>query len=309
MRIAIFGTGGVGGYFGGRLAQAGEDVVFLARGEHLKAIRDQGLKVDSIKGDFVIHPAHAAADPSEVGVVDCILMAVKAWQVEESATQLGPMLGSDTFVVPLENGVEALAQLIAAAGESRVIGGLCRIISRIAAPGHIRHEGAEPQIMIGELNNHPSERTQKLLAAFHRAGISAKIPADIHVAIWEKFLFITTISGVGAVTRNPIGVFRAVPETRQMLQDCMWEIFAVADAKNVPLTEDVIMKTMSFVDALPASGTASMQRDILEGRPSELESQNGAVVRFGVETGVPTPVNSFLYSSLLPQELKARGKL
>jgi len=309
MRIAIFGTGAVGGYFGGRLAQSGEEVIFFARGKNLAAIREQGLRVDSIKGDFTIHPANVTDNPLQPGPMDAVLIAVKAWQVPEAAESIKPLVGPNTFVVPLENGVEAPDQLIAALGAESVIGGLCRIIAKIASPGHIIHEGAEPSVAFGELDNRQSERTEKLRDAFQRAGVNVKIPPNIQVAIWEKFLFITAMSGVGAVTRTPVGALRTLPQTRQMLEDSMREIFEVAEAKGIRLPENTVEKTMSFVDALPEAGTASMQRDIMEGRPSELDAQVGAIVRFGAEFGVSTPVNRFLYHSLLPQELHARAKL
>jgi 2-dehydropantoate 2-reductase len=309
MRIAIYGTGGVGGYFGGRLSQAGEDVVFIARGKHLEAIRNNGLTVESIKGDFKIFPASASDDPARIGPVDVVLIAVKAWQVPETASALQPLIGQNTFVVPLENGVEAVDQLAEKIDRSRVVGGLCKIISYIAEPGKIKHAGAEPVVMFGELDGRKSERTQQLLQAFLKAGVNTKIPENIHSAIWEKFLFIASMSGIGAVTRASVGVVRSIPEVRQLLNDAMREIYEVAVAKGVDLPESVIDKTMGFVDQLPYEGTASMQRDIMEGKPSELESQNGAVMRMGHQLGVPTPVHSLIYSVLLPAELKARGRI
>lgn len=310
MRIAVFGTGGVGGYFGGRLAQAGEEVIFIARGEHLRAIIERGLRVDSIKGDFVIQPAQATDNPAEVGPVDAILVGVKAWDVPEAAQLMRPMVGPETFVVPLENGVEAPDQLAEVLGREHVLGGLCKIISAIVAPGHIRHAGIDPYIAFGELDGHKSERAERLRQAFAKAtGVTAEVSDDIQAAMWEKFVFIAAISGVGAVTRAPAGVIRSLPETRQMLEQAMHEILAVARARGVALSDEVIPQTMAFIDAIPADGTASMQRDIIAGRPSELDYQNGTVARLGRELGVPTPVNAFIYASLLPQELRARGKV
>lgn len=310
MRIAVFGTGGVGGYFGGRLAQAGEEVIFIARGEHLRAMREHGLRVDSIKGDFVLQPVQATDNPAEVGPVDAILVGVKAWDVPQAAQLMRPMVGPETFVVPLENGVEAPDQLAEVLGREHVLGGLCKIISAIVAPGHIRHAGIDPYIAFGELDGRKSERAERLRQAFARAiGVIAEIPDDIQVAMWEKFVFIAAISGVGAVTRAPAGVIRSLPETRQMLEQAMREILAVARARGVALSDEVVSQTMAFIDAMPAGGTASMQRDIIAGRPSELDYQNGTVARLGRELGVPTPVNAFIYASLLPQELRARGKV
>jgi len=310
MRIAIFGTGAVGSYFGGRLAQAGEDVVFIARGENLQALRAHGLRVDSIKGDFVLQPIYATDDPTQAGVVDVILVSVKAWQVLEAAQAMRPMIGPQTFVVPLQNGVEAPTQLAAVLGQEQVLGGLCGLITFIVGPGHICHAGTDPFIRFGELDNRPSDRVEWLRKAFERtSGITVNIPSDIHVAMWQKFVLITAWSGMGAITRAPIGVFRSQPGTRQMLEKTMCEIYDVAQARDIDLPEDVVVKTMKFLDALPSEGTASMQRDIMDGKPSELKSQNGAVVRLGQEVGVETPINNFIYNSLLPKEMRAQGQI
>ena len=309
MRIAVFGTGAVGGYFGGRLAQAGEDVVFIARGEQLRALKAHGLRVDSIKGDFALQPVQATDDPAQVGVVDAVIVGVKTWQVPEAARATRPLVGPETFVVPLENGVEAPDQLAAVLGAEHVLGGLCRIVSFVVEPGHVRHAGLEPYVALGELDNRPGERAERLRDAFTQAGVNAEIPADIQVAIWEKFLFIASFSGVGAVTRAPAGVLRSLPETRRMLEAAMREVLAVAQARGIGMTEEAVSRTMALIDGLPEAGTASMQRDIIGGQPSELESQNGAVVRLGQEVGVDVPLHGFMYRCLLPLELRARGEL
>lgn len=309
MRIAVVGVGGVGGYFGGRLAQAGENVVFIARGEHLRALQTQGLRVESIRGDFAVQPAQATDDPASVGVVDVVLVGVKAWQVPEVARQMQPMVGPETIVVPLENGVEAPDQLAAVLGKQHVLGGLCRIVSFIAGPGQIRHAGMEPYVALGELDNHPSERAERLRQALEQAGVRAEIPSNIQVALWEKFLFIVAISGVGAVTRAPAGVIRSLPQTRHMLEQAIREALAVGQARGVPLAEETAAGIMALIDGAAAESTASMQRDIMNGRPSELEYQTGTLVRLGQEVGVATPVHSFIYQSLLPQERRARGEV
>jgi 2-dehydropantoate 2-reductase len=310
MRIAVFGAGAVGGYFGGRLAQAREDVVFIARGDHLKAIQTVGLRIDSIEEDLLVDPILSTDDPTQVGVVDAILVAVKAWQLPAAAEAMRPMVGPETFVVPLENGVEAPSQLAAALGQEHVLGGLCRIISALVAPGHIRHAGISPTITFGELDGRRSARAERLRDAFQRAkGVTPEIAPDIHVAMWQKFLFIAALSGVGAITRAPVGVLRALPETRHMLERAMEEILAVAQARGVALPRVAVAETMAFIESLPAQGTASMQRDVMAGRPSELEAQNGAVVRLGQEAGIATPLNRFIYHSLLPQELQARDRV
>lgn len=308
MRIAIYGTGGVGGYFGGRLAQVGEEVAFIARGEHLRALQRDGLRVESIAGDFHIDPVQATDNPADIGPVDVVLVAVKTWQLPEVAEAMGPLVGPETIIVPLLNGVEAPGILAAVHGEEHVAGGLCSLITSIGGPGLIRHEGAPPRIAFGRLDGRPAARLEALLGALSRAqGVTAEIAEDVEAAMWRKFLMITTFSGVGAVTRAPVGVMRSLPETRALLQESLREIYDVALARNVALTPEAMEWAMGFMDALPPTATASMQRDILEGRPSELEAQNGAVVRLGAEAGVETPLNRFIYYSLLPQERKARG--
>lgn len=309
MRIAVVGAGGVGGYYGGRLAKSGEDVIFIARGEHLKALQATGLRIDSFLGDFVLQPVQATDDPRKVGPVDMVLLGVKAWQVPEVAPALAPMITEGTGVVYLGNGVEAPAQLIHSLGPEPILGGLTRISAAIAGPGHIKHLGIEPFIAFGELDGRLSPRVEALRQAFERAGVKVSVPADIQAAMWEKFVFIAAISGVGAVTRVPAGIFRQVPESRQLLEAAIDEIVAVARARKIHLDDEVAVRTLATIDGLAPSVTASMQRDIMEGRPSELGAQNGAVVKMGLEAGVPTPVHAFIYASLLPQELKARGEL
>ena len=309
MRVAVFGTGGVGGYFGGRLAQAGEDVFFIARGEHLRAIQQRGLRVESVLGDFTIHPAQATSDPGQVGTVDAVLLGVKAWQVSQAAAAMRPLLGPATISVPLQNGVDASAQLSAVLGQAGVLGGLCKISAMVAAPGLICHLGVEPYIAFGELDGRSNPLAERLLDAFKRAGVRAQIPPDIRVALWEKFLFIAAFSGLSAVTRAPAGALHGQPELWRMLERAMEEIYAVARARRVNLPDDAVARTVAFVEGLPAGSTPSLMRDIVAGKPSELDYQSGAVVRMGQEAGIPVPVNTFFYYSLLPQEIKARGKL
>lgn len=310
MRIAVFGAGGVGGYFGGRLVQAGEDVVFIARGDHLKAMLKQGLQVDSVKGDFLVKPVQATDDPAQVGIVDVVLVCVKAWQVPDAAEAIRPMVGPDTVALPLQNGLEAPTQLAAVLGNEHVLGGLCGLSTFIVGPGHIRHAGADPFIRFGELDNRPSERVEGLRQAFDRStGLTVEIPPDIQVALWMKFLFITVWSGVGAVTRTPLGVWRSLPETRQIAESALQEIIRVARARDIALPENAMPTIMNMYDSFPPDITSSMQRDIAQGRPSELDAQIGAVVRFGKEVDVATPLNNFIYDSLLPTELRARGQL
>ncbi|HSB54939.1 MAG TPA: 2-dehydropantoate 2-reductase [Gemmatimonadales bacterium] len=308
MRIAIFGAGGVGGYFGGRLAEAGEDVTFIARGKHLEAMRERGLRVGSIKGDFQIHPVRATDDPASVAPVDAVLLCVKAWQIREAAEAMRPLVGGETLVVPLENGVEAPDEIAEVLGAGHAAGGLCRVLAYITGPGEIRHSAIDPSLSFGELDGTVTRRVEQLRDAFARCrGVAVDVPPDIRVAMWTKFLFIAPVSGIGAVTRSPIGVFREIPETRRMLVAAFEEIVQLAATLGVGLPSDAVQKTLAFTDGIPADGTASMQRDLMEGRPSELEAQVGAVVRLADRAGIEVPVHRFLYAALLPQERRARG--
>jgi 2-dehydropantoate 2-reductase len=262
-----------------------------------------------VAGDFVIAPALAEDDPARVGPVDVVLVGVKAWQVGETARTLGPFLGPHTFVVPLQNGVEAADQLAASVGGERVVGGVCKIVSAIVGPGHVRHSGVPPRIEFGERDGRRSGRVERLREAFERAqGVSVVVPDDVEAAVWEKFLFIAPFSGVGAVARRPAGVLRAVPETRALIEQAMHEVAALARARGVRLGDGAVARNMRYVDMLPEDATASMQRDIMEGRPSELHQQTGAIARLGPEAGGPVPVNTFLYGCLLPAERCARGE-
>jgi 2-dehydropantoate 2-reductase len=309
MRFAIYGVGAVGGYFGGRLAQGGEDVSFIARGKHLQALRKKGLRVDSIGGDFVVSPVTATDDPAQIGAVDVVMVGVKTWQVPEVAESIRPLIGEDTLVLPLQNGVEAPTQLAEILGREHVCGGLAKILSYIAGPGHIRHSGVDPYIAFGELDNQHTARVENLLRAFKRSGINAEIAPDITAALWAKFLFVASWGGIGAITRAPLGVIRSFAQTRRMLERSMQEIYEVARALAINLEQNTVSASMRFVDTLPPNGTTSMQRDIAENRPSEIDSWSGAVVRLGREAGVSVPTHEFVYNSLLPLELKARGEL
>jgi 2-dehydropantoate 2-reductase len=310
MRIAVIGLGAVGGYFGGRLAQAGHDVIFLARGAALDALRTQGLTVKSIAGDFQIRRPNAAADPNEIGPVDVVLVAVKAPQVSEVARTLPPLIGPDTTVIPMQNGLEAPGLLAAALGPQHVLGGLCKIFAAKTGPASIEHKGLEPAIEFGEMNRQRTERVERIRAAFQSAaGMATVVPDDIEVALWQKLLYVEPLGAVGAVTRQPAGVLRAVPETRRLLQTAMEEVVAVAQKRGVALDPGLPAQAIVRLDALPADATSSMHRDILAGRPSEFEFQVGTLVRYAAEAEVPVPVQATIYAALKPSELRARGEL
>jgi 2-dehydropantoate 2-reductase len=309
MRIAIYGTGGVGAAFGSRLARAGHEVAFLARGAHLAALRQHGLAVATPTETLHVQPVVATDDPAEVGPVDVVLIALKTWQLPAAAATLGPMLGPETFVVPLQNGVEAADVVSAAIGPERVVGGTCGTVSLVESPGVIRTLGRRNWLAFGELDRRPSERTRRLLAAFEGSGATAEIPDDIHVALWEKFAFVAPLGGVGAVARASIGECRSVPETRRLLEDGVREIVALADARGITVAEDLLSSTMAAYDSMPPDGTSSMQRDLMAGRPSELDAWSGAVVRLAGASGVDVPTHTFLFAALLPLHRRGMASL
>ena len=305
--FAVFGAGGVGGYFGAVLARAGYSVAFIARGAHLEAIRTSGLYIRSLKGDFNITPAQVTDNPADVPPVDAVILGVKAWQVPEAARAMRPILASATKVLPLQNGVEAPDQLQQVLGREHTLVGLCRIISSVTSPGHIDHTGMEPTIVLGEPDGSAlSPNGQALANALRTAGVVVETPPDIQAALWKKLVFNAAFSGAGALARATIGEIRECPPARRLLQQLMEEVVSVADARGIQLGEDVIARTLALVESVPASGTVSMQRDIADGKPSELEQIIGAIVRLGDQRGVPTPTMECVYAALLPQELRAR---
>ena len=309
MRVAIYGTGGVGGFMGAKLALAGEDVVFLARGPHLEAIRSGGLRLDAGPNQYHVQPAQAYATPAEIGPADLVILGVKTWQATEAAEAMRPMIGPETFVLTLQNGIDAPSQVAAVLGWEHVVAGRCAIVSFIVAPGHIRALGDGIDIAFGEWDNRPSARTAALQTLFLRAGFSSALAANIQQALWEKLMFVVAWGSVGAVTRAPMGVIRTVPEVRRLHAQAVREIAAVARAHQIAITDEVIDRTLASPDSVPATGTTSLQRDLAAGKASELEAWTGAVVRLARAAQVPVPAHDFMYASLLPSELRARGKL
>ena len=309
MRFAIVGAGAVGGYFGGRLVEAGHDVTFIARGETLQALRRDGLRVRSVDGDFRV-TVQATDRPQDVGTVDCVLFGVKAWQIEVAARQALPLFAADSFAVPLLNGIEVPDRLAGVLGTERVLGGLCRIIARVESPGLIRHFGARPTLELGELDGVQTARLEDFLTAVESAEFVAKVPkGGIRRAMWGKFLFIVATGAVGAVTRRTLGEIRRRPETRRLLQQSMAEIHTLSRRHGVDLSDDAVERSMAFLDGLPEETTASMQRDIMEGRPSELDAQCGAVLRLARQVDLAVPVNELLHAALVLQEADHRRPL
>jgi 2-dehydropantoate 2-reductase len=306
MRVAVLGAGGVGGYVGARLAEAGCDVVLIARGDHGRVIAEKGLDLRSPAGNAHVR-VEVAKDPASARPFDVVILGVKAFQVGEACSALKGCLEGDGFVLTLQNGVEAAAEAGEEIGRKSVVPGVCRISSFIEAPGVIRHASIDPSIQMGEADGRPSARVDALLAVLHRAkDLASSVRTPIATAIWEKFLFIAPASGVTAATRRPMGDVRENPESRELLLAALRETVELGRAEGAALPEDAVARTMAAFDAVPGSAVPSMARDIDLGRPSELDYQTGAVVRLARKRGIPAPVNEFLYACLVPSERVAR---
>jgi len=305
MRIAVLGTGGIGGYFGGRLAASGHDVTFLARGPHLEAIRDQGLVVTSVAGDFTVRPAQVTDDLASIGPVDAVLLAVKTWQLPPVLEKLPALVGPHTGVITVQNGVEAPDQTAAAVGRSAVLPGIAKIFAYIEAPGRVTHAGGPASLVFdewapasGATAGVPSERVARLREAVTASGAASPAPDDIWAELWSKMLFVVPFGSLGAALDATIGRLRSKPSSRILLEDAMREVEALARARGIRLPPRVVEGTMAFVDDQPADATTSLQRDLLEGRPSELDAWTGAVVRLAGEVGVDVPLHRLLLEVL-----------
>jgi 2-dehydropantoate 2-reductase len=300
MRVMVMGSGGTGGYFGGLLARAGEDVTFVARGAHLDAMRAKGLTVRSrLVGDFTV-PARATDDPGEAGPADLILFCVKAYDTESAAERLRPAVGPDTAILPVQNGIDSAERIGRVVGPGHVIGGTAGVSSVIEAPGIIHHRAGPDAIRLGELNGRPSARTQRITDALRRAGINAELRPDIRIALWEKFVLICGLSGLTALTRLPIGAVLACAETRTLYQEVMEETLAVGRAEGVALPDEVVERTLKLFEAGDPAIHGSLYYDLAAGRRLEIDTLNGAVVRLGRKRAVPTPANFAVYAALKP---------
>ena len=307
MKIAIIGTGGVGGYYGGLLAQQGEEVTFLARGAHLQAIRQHGLRIESIHGDVTIAPARATDQLAQIGPVDLALFCVKTYATEQLAAELAPLLASSTVVLSLQNGVDAAERIGKLVGMEHMLAGATWISSAVEAPGVIRQVSQFRRIVLGELDGSLTPRLQAVYQALQKTGITVETSTDIAKVLWTKFIFISAASSLGSLTRLALGDYRAVPETRSLVIQLMREVEAVARAQGVALEPDVVEKSLDFIDQAAPTIKASMQNDIASGRRTEIEAIIGLIGRKGRAAGIPTPAADMVYAALLPIELKARG--
>jgi 2-dehydropantoate 2-reductase len=307
MKVAIFGTGGVGGYFGGLLAQTGHEVNFIARGENLQALRAKGLHVKSVHGDFTIQPVQATDDPGEVGPVDYVVVAVKHYQLKQTAPAIAPLVGDGTTVVPLLNGVEAPEILAGTLSPESVVGGLCSLVSLLESPGVIRQESGMRRVVVGELDRSRSDRVERLVQAWAASGAEAIHAEDISAAMWSKLVFIASFGGVGSLARCNMGQMLSTPETRTLFIEAMREIDAVARARGIQLAPNEVDKRLAMAEGFEPTATSSMSRDVAAGNPFELDAFSGTVVRMGESAGVPTPIHRTIYALLKPALVAAMG--
>ena len=306
MKIAVIGSGSVGGYYGGLLAQQGHAVTFLARGAHLEAIRKNGLQIKSVHGNFTVKPATVVESLAGLGPVDMVLFCIKTYDTERAAESIRPILTPETAVLSLQNGIDAADCVGRVVGMAHMLGAATWIASAIESPGVISQVSAFRRIVLGELDGRITPRAQAIYEALKATGITAELTDNILKVLWTKFVFIAAVSGVGALTRLEMGYYRAVPETRGLLTGIMREVEALARAQSVTLDEDVVEKSLAFIDASAPSIKASMQRDIETGHVSELEAIIGIIGRKGRELGILTPFSDVVYAALIPIDLKAR---
>jgi 2-dehydropantoate 2-reductase len=299
VRIAVVGTGGVGGYFGARLAAAGADVSFVARGAHLEAMRTNGLKVFSPLGDIQLDHVKATDDPASIDQVDVVLFTVKLYDTAAACALLGPLIGPDTVVVTLQNGVDSVDLLTAAIGRSHVAGGVAHVFAVIAEPGVIRHTALD-LIIVGELDGAQTPRLEQLHAMADQAGFECRLSGQIDMEIWLKFVRLSAFSGLTAVTRSPLGVIREDPDLLAMLQAAVMEGMAVAHAKQIPFPPNALADMFAHMATMPSQSKSSMLEDLERGRPLELPWLSGAVLRLGRELGVETPIHRFITTVLSP---------
>jgi len=292
------GAGGVGGYFGARLAASGEQVHFIARGAHLEAIQNTGLQVYSANGDILVKPARATSNPASVGPVDLVIVAVKLWSTEQALRDAGPLIGPDTAVVSFQNGVVAVDAIAKIYGDQRTLGGVAQIAAVIEEPGVIRHTGTMAVLVVGELDGRASTRAQRFVDACKRAGIEARLSDDIRKSIWEKYSFLVAASAMTGLTRLPLGAVREDPDTRALMSQIMSEVAAVGRAMGVRLDADLVEKLLQRLDGLPRGMVASMLGDLERGNRLELPWLSGGVVQMGKDLNLPTPANSFVVAAL-----------
>jgi 2-dehydropantoate 2-reductase len=300
MRIAVIGAGGVGGAFGAALAKAGADVTFVARGAHLKAMRENGLRIEGGRGETLVRPAQATDDPATIGPVDFVLFCVKLWDVESAGAAIKPLVGPTTAVIPLQNGIDSADRLIPILGAQAVMGGVAQISATIAEPGVIRQVGTFMRLVFGELEGGKSARGEAFLALCQKAGFDATHSDQILTDLWMKFILLATNASITAATRQPIGKLRDDPDIRPMFIAAYQETIDVGHARKITLPGNALEKVLEFNAHAPPTMKASMALDLDRGNRLELPWLGGKVVALGRELGVPTPTHTTLYAMLKP---------
>jgi len=306
MPIAIVGAGAIGGYYGALLQQSGQDVVFLARGDHLDAMRSNGLRIESVLRDPAMLVVRTASHPKEIGPVDLVLFTVKSYDSVSAAAALRPLLGPETAVLTLQNGVDNIDVLSEAVGARHVLGGPCQLFCTLAAPGVVRHTGGPRRVVLGELDGAITPRAEAARAAFAGTGVPVERSTQILVDMWEKYIFINAQGGMTALTRLPIGTIRSSPATFEMYLRVAEEVAAVGRAHGVPIPPGERARVRAFAEALHPGAYSSLHTDLVAGRRTELESLLGSVVRLGARHGVPVPNCRAIYAALLPHQPAAR---
>lgn len=307
MRIAVVGAGGVGGGFGAALAKAGADVTFVARGAHLAAMKSAGLKVKSQRGDTHLVPTQATDNPADIGHVDIVLFCVKLWDVESAGRAIKPLIGADTGVIPLQNGIDAHERLLPILGERAVMGGVAQISASITAPGEITQVGTFMRMIFGELDGRRSERGEKFFSLCQQAGFDATLSEAILTELWMKFILLASNAGMMALARQPIGALRDDPDMRPIFLAAYREVVAVGLAKGVALPPDAVEKVVDFTTHAPAAMKASMALDLERGNRLEVPWLSGKVVELGRHYGIPTPTHAMLYAMLKPYAMGGIG--
>ncbi len=309
MRFGIMGTGGVGGYYGGMLARAGAEVCLIARGDHLTAMRREGLRVESVEsGDFTVRDVFLTDDPAEAGVCDVLFFCVKTTANEAAIPAIAPMVGPDTTIISLQNGIDNAEQIAAFHGKERVMGGAVYIFSSLKGPGRVLQVDGPRRIVFGELEGGGNERGGRILSALRSAEIDAVLSEDIQAELWTKFIFICAVNGMTALTRSPLGALLSYEGTERMLRETMREVEAVGRAVGVSLPDGKEEERIKSLRAAGHDSKGSMCHDLEAGRRLEIDGQCGAVSRLGKEAGVPTPLNDFLYGALKLADLRNAGE-
>lgn len=302
MRIAVMGTGGMGGFYGGKLAVTGQDVTFIARGAHLEAMQKNGLKLHGPDGEIVVEPTKATDNPAGLDPVDVVLFCVKLYDAEEAANLIRPIVGDETLIISLMNGVDGPARIAATVGCGHVLGGAAYDSATIRGPGLIEYRTGPNRLVLGELSGGSHPMTKTFAEAGIKAGFDVQISSNIQQTLWEKFVLLATNAGLTALTRQPVGILYSDPEMRRIATDMMAEVIAVAEASGITLAPDIIDRSLGILDSFSPDMYASAYFDLVNGKRMEVGSFSGLIARLGDEYAIPTPHHRTVYACLKPYE-------